>query len=46
MELTMDTTKFLYAAYVVTWLIHIAYVGTLVSRYRALARDVADIRRK
>ena len=26
--------KFLYAAYVATWLIHALYIGSLLSRYR------------
>jgi hypothetical protein len=28
--------KFLYAAYIATWLIHCLYIGSLVRRYRRL----------
>ncbi len=38
--------KFLYAAYIATWLIHIAYLGTLVARYRRVRREIDDLNRR
>ena len=38
--------KFLYAAFVATWLIHIGYLGTLVSRYTHLRREIDEINRR
>jgi CcmD family protein len=35
--------KFLYAAYVATWLIHALYVGSLLSRYRRLRQRMKDL---
>jgi CcmD family protein len=38
--------KFLYVAYAATWLIHIGYLGTLVSRYVRLRREIEDVHRR
>jgi CcmD family protein len=38
--------NFLYAAYTATWIIHIAYLGTLVRRYRRLSREIAEMKKK
>jgi CcmD family protein len=35
--------KFLYAAYVATWLIHALYIGSLVRRYSRLRQQVKDL---
>ena len=35
--------KFLYAAYVATWLIHSLYIGSLLSRYRRLRQRMKDL---
>ncbi len=32
--------SYLFAAYAVTWVIHIVYIGTIVSRYARLKRDM------
>ncbi len=36
----MNAIKFLYAAYIVTWLIHALYLGSLVRRYKSLRRQL------
>jgi CcmD family protein len=38
--------KFLYAAYAVTWLIHIGYLATVMARYKRLRREIAELQRK
>jgi CcmD family protein len=35
---------YLYAAYVATWAIHIAYVGTLLRRYTQLKREIEELK--
>jgi CcmD family protein len=42
----MNPITFLHAAYAVTWLIHLGYIVTLINRFRALAKDVEDLKRK
>jgi len=37
---------FLYAAYAATWLIHIAYLVTLVRRYSRLRQELDEFNRK
>ena len=34
--------KFLYAAYVVTWLVHLSYLGILSRGYRRLRAEVDE----
>jgi CcmD family protein len=38
--------NFLYAAYAATWVIHLVYVSTLVSRYLRVRRDIEDLKKK
>ena len=35
--------KFLYAAYIATWLIHAVYLGSLVRRYNRLRQELREI---
>jgi CcmD family protein len=42
----MNSIRFLYAAYIVTWVIHGVYLLTLVGRYRKSAREMRDFQRK
>jgi CcmD family protein len=37
--------NYLYAAYTVTWLIHITYLASLVRRYSKLKREIAELKR-
>ena len=37
---------YLYAAYIATWLIHIAYLGSLVRRYTRLRSEIEELRKK
>jgi hypothetical protein len=37
--------NFLYAAYAATWIIHITYLGILVSRYRRLRNEIEDLKK-
>jgi CcmD family protein len=39
----MNAIKFLYAAYIATWLIHAFYLGTLVSRFSRLRRQLKEL---
>src|SRR5580692_8295523 len=36
--------SYLYAAYIATWTIHIAYLGTLLLRYTRLKNDIAEFK--
>jgi CcmD family protein len=36
--------SYLYAAYIVTWVIHMAYLGGLVRRYSRLQREIRELR--
>ena len=38
--------SFLYAAYAATWIIHIAYLTTLVRRYTRLRKEIEELKRK
>jgi CcmD family protein len=38
-----SSIKFLYAAYVATWLIHALYLGSLVRRYSRLRQRMRDL---
>jgi CcmD family protein len=35
---------YLYAAYAATWIIHIAYLATLLSRYTRLRDEMQDLK--
>ncbi len=37
--------NFLYAAYTATWIIHITYLGILVSRYRRLRNEIEEMKK-
>ncbi|MGC2556605.1 MAG: CcmD family protein [Candidatus Sulfotelmatobacter sp.] len=39
----MNSIKFLYAAYIATWMIHTLYIGSLVRRYSRLRRQMKDL---
>ena len=41
----MNSVKFLYAAYVATWLIHAVYLGSLVRRYGRLRQQMKELRK-
>ncbi len=41
----MKALEFLYAAYIVTWLIHALYLGSLVRRYSWLRQQLKDLGR-
>jgi CcmD family protein len=38
--------NFLYAAYAATWIIHIAYLGILVRRYRRLQNEIEELKKR
>jgi CcmD family protein len=38
--------NFLYVAYTATWIIHIAYLATLVRRYRRLSREIEELKKR
>ena len=39
----MNAVKFLFAAYIATWVIHIFYLGTLVSRFKRLHQQLKEL---
>jgi hypothetical protein len=39
----MNSTRFLIAAYVATWVIHGFYMGTLVTRFRRLREQMKEL---
>ena len=39
----MNAIKFLYSAYIVTWLIHALYLGSLVRRFSRLRQQMKDL---
>ena len=39
----MNSLKFLFAAYIATWLIHSFYIGTLVQRFRRLHQQMKEL---
>jgi CcmD family protein len=39
----MNAVKFLFAAYVATWAIHLFYIGTLVRRFRRLRQQLREL---
>ena len=36
---------YLFAAYAITWIIHIAYLGTIVAGYSRLKREIEELRK-
>jgi CcmD family protein len=39
----MNAVKFLFAAYIATWVIHAFYLGTLVSRFKRLRQQMKGL---
>ena len=39
----MNALKFLYAAYIATWVIHSFYIGTLVRRFSKLRDQLKEL---
>jgi CcmD family protein len=37
--------NFLYAAYAATWIIHVAYLVTLVRRYSRVKREIEELKK-
>jgi CcmD family protein len=42
----MNAVKFLFAAYIATWVIHGVYLGSLVRRFGKLRRELRDVGKK
>jgi CcmD family protein len=42
--MTMSGNPYLFAAYAVTWIIHITYLSTIVRRYSRLKREIAALK--
>jgi CcmD family protein len=40
----MNAMKFLFAAYIATWVIHGVYLGTLVRRFSRLRRQMKEVK--
>ncbi len=41
----MSGNGYLFAAYAVTWIIHITYLGTIVRRYKRLQGEIAALKK-
>lgn len=39
----MNANKFLFAAYIATWVIHLCYLSTLVRRFSRLRRQLKEL---
>ena len=39
----MNAVKFLFAAYVATWVIHVFYLGTLARRFSRLRQQLREL---
>jgi CcmD family protein len=39
----MNAIKFLFAAYIVTWVIHLVYIGSLVRRFSKLRQQMKEL---
>ncbi len=39
----MNAVKFLFAAYIATWVIHLFYIGTLVQRFSKLRQQLREL---
>ena len=39
----MNAVKFLFAAYLVTWVIHVFYLGTIARRFSKLRQQLRDL---
>jgi CcmD family protein len=43
--MAFPANEYLFAAYAATWIIHIVYLGTIVSRYSRLRREIDDLKK-
>jgi CcmD family protein len=41
----MTWNPYLFAAYAVTWIIHIAYISTIVRRFSRLKREIGELKK-
>jgi len=41
----MTGNPYLFAAYAATWIIHIVYLSTIVSRYRRVKREIEELKK-
>jgi CcmD family protein len=41
----MSNNGYLFAAYAATWIIHIVYLGTILSRYSRVKREIGDLKK-
>jgi len=41
----MSTNPYLFAAYAVTWIIHIVYLATIFSRSARLKREIEELKK-
>lgn len=39
----MNSVKYLYAAYIATWVIHGVYIGSVARRYNALKKRMKEL---
>ena len=39
----MNTVKFLFAAYIATWVIHLFYIGTIARRFSKLRQQLKEL---
>lgn len=39
----MNGIRFLFAAYIATWVIHLFYIGTLVTRFSKLRQQLREL---
>jgi CcmD family protein len=39
----MNAVKFLFAAYIATWVIHVFYLGTIARRFSKLRQQLRDL---
>jgi CcmD family protein len=42
----MNGNGYLFAAYAAVWVIHIAYLSTIVSRYSRLKREIDELKKE
>jgi len=42
----MNAVKFMFAAYIATWLIHGIYLGTVVNRFKKLQSQLKELGKK
>jgi len=42
----MNALKFLFAAYIATWVIHAFYLGTIVRRFKKVHQQLKDLGKK